>query len=251
MAQVFILTGASKGIGAAIAEYILSANTTTKLVAVARSSTQLDALIEKYGSDRVIAIVGDVSDESTSQRAVLGAVEKWGRVDSIIANAGVLDPVGPVSKSDVTSWKKLFDINLFAVVDLIAKSLPELRKSHGRIIAVSSGASTKSYDGWSAYGASKAALNHLIQSVAEEEKGVVSAISIAPGVVDTDMQVDIRQKFGANMKPEALKRFTDLHSKGELLPASVPAAVYGKLALNGWDSELNGKYWRYNDEVFK
>lgn len=166
----------------------------------------------------------------------------------MIANAGVLDPVSPVVDAKTDLWANLYAVNLFAVVELIKQLIPELRKTGGKILTVLSAASVMTFDGWAAYGSSKAALNHLVMSVAEEEKGKVSAISIAPGIVDTGMQVDIREKFGANMKPEAIKQFNDLHSEGQLLPALVPAAVYGRLALNGWSDEVNGKYFDYDDE---
>lgn len=220
------------------------------MVAVSRSEKELNKLLEEYGSDRVQIVVGDVAKAETSTTAVKLAVEKFGQVNSIIANAGVLDPVDQVAKADVAGWKELFDINFFAVVDLVQKAIPELRKTKGNIVAVLSGASTSAYNGWGAYGASKAALNHFILSVASEESDI-HAISVAPGVVDTSMQNDIRNKFGKNMTKESLKRFVDLHKNSELLPPEVPATCYVNLALNGWDTELNGKYLRINDEALK
>ncbi|KGR23496.1 hypothetical protein MG9_00431, partial [Candida albicans P37037] len=129
-------------------------------------------------------------------------------------------------------------------------SLPHLKKTNGKVIAVSSGAATKAYSGWYAYGSSKAALNHLILSLASDEKDV-QAISIAPGVVDTEMQTDIREKFGKNMTPEGLQRFVDLHENKQLASPEEPGTVYAKLALQEWSEDLNGKFLRYNDEILK
>ena len=87
-------------------------------------------------------------------------------------------------------------------------------------------------------------------SLAAEEKDI-QAISIAPGVVNTEMQVDIREKFGKGMSAEGLQRFIDLHEKKQLAAPEEPGTVYANLALKGWPQELNGKYLRYNDEVLK
>ena len=217
------------------------------VVAVART----EAMREKYaGNERIAVVLGDIVDPEVSKRAVETAVTKFGHLDAVVANAGVLDPVGPLGATDIADWRRLFDINVFSVVQLIGDALPELRKSGGRVVAVSLGASVGAYDGWSAYGASKAALNHIVSQLAAQEQSV-SAIAVAPGVVDTAMQQDIRDKFGSNMKPEALKRFTDLHEQGKLLPVLVPAAVYVGLAINGWDPKLNGMYLRHDDERLK
>lgn len=195
-------------------------------------------------------VVGDVTDAAVSAKAVNVAVEKFGGVDSVVANAGVLDPVDAVAKADTEKWRTLFDINLFSVVELVKQALSHLKKSNGRVVAVSSGASTKPYYGWAAYGASKAALNHYIELVAAENEDV-QAISVAPGVVATEMQKDIREKFGVNMTPESLQRFLDLHESGQLLPPEVPAQVYVNLAVRGWPKDLNGHYYRVGEDALK
>lgn len=218
------------------------------MVAIARSKGSLEALKKKY-QDRVKIVTGDVSDESVSEQAIAKALE-FGAIDSVVANAGVLDPVDPITKADVAKWKTLFDINFFSVVTLVSKALPHLKKSNGRFVAVLSGALTKSYYGWGAYGASKAALNHFVQSVVAEDSQI-NAISIAPGVVDTSMQEDIRNKFGQNMTPESLQRFKDLHENKGLLAAEVPANLLVNLALKGWGSSLNGGYYRIGEDALR
>lgn len=225
---------------------MLAKSPTANIVAIARTKEDLDLLVSKYGLDRVGIVVGDVSKASTSKSAVGLAIEKFGSIDSVILNAGVLSPVNPIAKAEIEKWKTLFDINFFASVDLIQQSLPHLKRSHGNVIAVLSGASTSAYFGWGAYGASKAALNHFIQSLTAEETEI-SAISVAPGVVNTAMQADIRGVFGANMTEQSLQKFIDLHKNDQLLPPEIPATIYANLALNGWSKELNGKYLRYND----
>ncbi|ODV94814.1 hypothetical protein PACTADRAFT_59367 [Pachysolen tannophilus NRRL Y-2460] len=244
---VIILTGASKGIGASVAKILLSSHQDTKLIAISRSEEPLKQLVLKYGEDRIGYVAGDVSDEKTSSSAVKLAISKFGGIDSIIINAGILEPVESIANVNINEWKKLFDINFFAAISLVSEALPELRNSKGNVVFVSSGASTKSTYGWAPYGSSKAALNHLCLSLASEEPEI-STISVAPGVVDTAMQDDIRLKFGKSMKPEELKRFTDLKQNSELLDPIVPATIYANLSLRGFSKELNGQYMRYNDQ---
>lgn len=195
---------------------------------------------------RVKVVSGNVTEAQVVGKAI-EAAEAFGSLDSVVANAGVLDPVAAVGKASVAQWRELFEVNLFSVVELVSQALPHLEKSNGRFVAVSSGASTKAYYGWSAYGASKAGLNQLVQAVASENENV-SAIAVAPGVVDTEMQRDIREKFGKKMTPESLKRFTDLHENNGLLPPEVPARVYANLATRGWSSEMDGGYYRVGDK---
>lgn len=247
MTKVVLVTGASRGIGRAIVDDVLKREKDAAVYGVARSEELLSEIKEKYGN-RFYYVVGDITDDSVLEKLVNGAVERHGHIDSVIANAGVLKPVQDVSKLDVASWKRLFDVNFFSVVSLTSKVIPYLSKVHGNLIFVSSGASVKPYYAWGAYGSSKAALNHFAMTVAAETSEVRS-IAIAPGVVDTQMQVDITEKLGPDaMTPEALKRFIDLRKNKELLPPAVPAAVYGKLALEGIPAELNGQYLRYNDK---
>ncbi len=195
-----------------------------------------------------MTIAADVGDHSTAALIVKQTIDKFGRIDSLILNAGVLDPVKHIESIDVLEVKNLFEINFFSVIDLVSKSIPHLRSSKGSCLFVSSGASTNAYDGWAAYGASKAALNHFASTVTLEEPSI-NTISIAPGVVDTQMQVDIREKFGSDMKPEALDKFLKLHESNQLLKPEVPAAIYANLALRGIPTELNGKFLRYNDST--
>lgn len=247
MTKVVLVTGASRGIGRAIVDDVLKPENDAVVYGVAKSEDLLKEIKEKYG-DRFYYVAGDITDDNVLEKLVNGAVERHGRIDSVIANAGVLEPVQDVSRLEVDSWKKLFDVNFFSVVSLTSKAIPYLSKVNGNLIFVSSGASLKPYYAWGAYGASKAALNHFAMTIAAE-KPEVKSIAVAPGVVDTQMQIDITEVLGPNsMTQESLQRFLDLRKNRELLAPAVPAAVYGKLALQGIPQELNGQYLRYNDK---
>lgn len=132
------------GIGAVIADTLLK-NKETKIVAVARSEEPLNNLKIKYGEERVATVAGDLSDSSVSKQVIDLAVEKFGQIDSIIANAGVLHPVAQIKDAKIDEWKKLFDVNFFSIVTLVSQALPYLRESKGNVVLVSSGASTKAY----------------------------------------------------------------------------------------------------------
>ncbi|KAG7193106.1 uncharacterized protein KQ657_001223 [Scheffersomyces spartinae] len=251
MTNVILLTGASRGIGAAIARKVL-ADASVRLVAIARSSDGLQQLVDQYGTERVGVVVGDISEPMVYQKAVKTAIDQFGQLDVLVLNAGVLDPVAPIGEAVIGDWKRLFDINFFSIVGLVAEALPYLRNAangKGKVIAVSSGASTKAYSSWGAYGASKAALNHYILSLSSEEQPLVEAISVAPGVVDTQMQSDIREVHGSKMSVEGLQRFIDLKKNNQLVHPDEPAAIYAGLALREWPPDINGKYLRYNDQV--
>lgn len=216
-----------------------------RLVTISRSKGSLGELVAEFG-ERLHIVTGSVTDPKVIEEAVSVATSKYGALHSIVANAGVLEPVTTIETANVDEWKHLFDINFFSLVQLVKEAIPHLRLTGGHVVAVLSGASIKSYHGWGAYGASKAALDHFIETVAVENPEL-SAISIAPGVVATDMQKLIREEHSANMSADAVQKFKSLFEKNELLPPDVPARVYVGLAVNGWPLELNGKYLRYND----
>ncbi|CDR41571.1 CYFA0S07e03686g1_1 [Cyberlindnera fabianii] len=245
--NVTIVTGASRGIGACITDILLK-DPKSHVVAVARSEEPLRCLRIKYGEERVVTVQGDLAEEETVKQIISTCIERFGRIDNIIANAGVLEPVEQISLANIPAWKKLFDINFFSIVSLVAQALPYVKQSKGNVILVSSGASTKAYYGWGAYGTSKAAINQFALQLASEETDV-KCVAVAPGVVDTQMQEDIRDKFGKNMTPEGHKRFTDLKRNQELLDPIVPATIYANLAIKGINANINGKYLRYNDDA--
>jgi NADP-dependent 3-hydroxy acid dehydrogenase YdfG len=115
------------------------------IVAVARSELPLTNLKIKYGEERVATVQGDLGDEAVVKQVVDTCIQRFGAIDSIIANAGVLEPVQKIELADIAQWKCLFDINFFSIVSLVAQAIPYLKRSKGNVILVSSGASTKGY----------------------------------------------------------------------------------------------------------
>ena len=104
----------------------------------------------------------------------------------------------------------------------------------------SSGVSTGAYSTWGAYGGSKAAINHLARQLSAEEPSITS-IAVRPGVVDTDMQKQLREVHSSIMDQKDNDKFIGLHASGKLLKPEQPGHVIAKLALDP-PTELNGQY---------
>ncbi|KAI4639410.1 hypothetical protein J4E93_009238 [Alternaria ventricosa] len=245
--MVVILTGASRGIGQAIAHHLLSRN--HKVVLVSRTESALSALQSQYGNERVAVLAGDMADAALPQKAVDLANERWGRIDSLIVNHGTLDPVKKVADSSAEEWRKGFDVNVFSAVGMVQAALPSLRKTSGTILLTSSGAATSAYQGWGCYGAGKAVLNHLALTLSVEEPSITT-ISIRPGVVDTEMQREIREVHHERMSEKDRTKFSGLKKEGGLLKPEQPGYVMARLAVaKRADVEgFNGQFLSWNDE---
>ncbi|RDX55580.1 short-chain dehydrogenase [Lentinus brumalis] len=245
------LTGASRGLGLAIAKILLE-DFNANLATYSRTTTpELQSLADAH-TDSFLVLRGDVTNAAGVQTAIARTVEKFGSLDSVILNAGVLEPFGKVD-SDVTieQWKELFDINFFSLVIAIRAALPHLRKSAfgGRVVFMSSGAAVGHIPAWAPYNASKAAMNSLCGTLAAEEPQV-TFVAIEPGVVETDMQTAIRSKAGGHMPPEAHKYFLDSYEQGQLAKPEDPGYVTAALAIKAPKS-LSGKFVSYDDDNCK
>jgi len=122
-------------------------------------------------------------------------------------------------------------------------ALPALRQSKGKIVLTSSGAATAGYPAWGLYGATKAAMNSLAMTLGNEEPDVTS-VSIRPGIVDTDMQRELRDDHGSNMSTDMHSKFTTIHKNGKLLKPEQPGHVMAKLVLDA-PKEISGKFLSY------
>jgi short-subunit dehydrogenase len=189
--RLALVTGASRGIGAAVAEAIAGAG--AHVILTARTAADLEAVegrIHAAGGSSTIAPMDLAASDSIAKlaQAVSG---RWDALDMLVLNAAMLGTLGPVATIDGKEFNKVLTLNLLAQQALIAAFDPMLRQSEaGRVLALTSsvGAGPRAY--WGAYGASKAALETLIQAYGQEV-GHVTPIKVAivdPGATATQMR---------------------------------------------------------------
>ncbi|KAI1496613.1 hypothetical protein F5X99DRAFT_399804 [Biscogniauxia marginata] len=180
----------------------------------------------------------------TAPQIVESALKAFGKIDGIVINHGVLQPLTRLFESDVEEWRRAYDINVFSAVALLKEAIPELRKTSGRVVFISSGAAFSATVAWGSYGTSKAALTHLCAHLAVEEPSITS-VALSPGKVDTEMQKAIREDGKKGMKPEVHANFVKEHETGRLLRPDEPGTVIAKLVV-GATSDMSGKHYRWN-----
>ena len=172
----------------------------------------------------------DISDADACAAFIKEAVEKLGRVDGAIHNAGTVDPIGPIAEAPLQTWLNAWQVNVAGAFHLTKSLLPALRESQGRVVTVGTGASQQPIAGWSAYCTTKAALLMFTRVLAAEEPAVTS-LSMTPGVVDTAMQERIREKGPEGMPKQLADYFLSLPASGQLVAPQVPARALATLVL--------------------
>ena len=185
--KTVMITGASRGIGAEAARVF--ANAGANVVLLARSQDEIAALAGEIG-ERAIAIPCNVARYGEMSSAVATAVQAFGGLDVLINNAGVVDPISHLADADPDAWSQLIDINVKGVFNGIHAALPALKAGGGgSVLTISSGAAHNAIEAWSAYCASKAAVNMMNRSLhLEEAANGIRAIGLSPGTVATQMQ---------------------------------------------------------------
>ena len=186
--QTAIVTGASRGIGKAIA--VMFANEGANVVVTARTEYAIHDLavriVQSEGS--ALAVTADLSIDSDLQRIADETLVKYGRIDILVNNAGIIHPRINLVDFDFELWRKVVAVNLEAVALLTALCLPSMmERNYGKVINISSIGGRKGSKGRSAYRATKAALISLTESVAAETKPYgIDVNCICPGGVDTE-----------------------------------------------------------------
>ncbi len=205
-----ILTGHARGLGAAIAENLLARG-----IAVLGVSRHGNASLEKQYPSTLEQVALDLSDTEAVTAWLAGDVLRRFLAGSqtvlLVNNAGTVQPVGPMQGQDVAVIGHAVSLNVAAPLMLAgAFTAASPDAADRRIVHISSGAARNPYAGWSVYCATKAALDHHARSVALDNTPKLRICSLAPGVVDTDMQAQIRttplEQFPGRERFEALKR---------------------------------------------
>ena len=181
---VILITGASSGIGAETAR--AAAKQGYRLVLAARSQDKLAGLwAELGGPDNVLTVKCDVQSTDDQQRMVSQALEAFGRIDAVFANAGRGGEPGGFSKADPEVWKDMILTNILGVGLTIQHCLPALREHRGHLLLTGSSAGRTTIPG-SMYSASKWAVSAIGYGVREELRGSgIRVTLIEPGMVDT------------------------------------------------------------------
>lgn len=189
--KIALVTGASRGIGAATATALAAQG--AHVILTARTAKDLEAVedaIFSTGGNATIAPL-DLTDGDSISRLAVAVTERWGKLDILVLNAAMLGTLSPVPAIDGAEFARLFTLNVTAQQVMIASFDALLRKSEaGRLVALTSsvGASPRAF--WGAYGASKAALENLVQSYGDEVKNLsqVRTLIVDPGRTRTTMR---------------------------------------------------------------
>ena len=218
--RIAVVTGASRGIGRAAALALTTAG--AHVIAVARTQgalEELDDAIQAAGSSATLVPL-NLTDYEGIDRLGLAIHERWGRLDILVGNAGILGRLMPVGHVTPDIWQQVMDINVTANWRLLRSLDPLLQKSDaGRAIFVTSGAAHKCRAYWGPYSVSKAALDALVRSyAAETERTAVRAMLLNPGPLRTGM----RRAAMPGEDPDTLKTPEDL------------APLFVKLASPDW-----------------
>ena len=186
-----ILTGHTRGLGAAIAEQLLARD--IPVLGLARSGNA--ALAARYPA-LLTEIALDLSDPATLLAALAGETVKDFVASAqsllLINNAGMLQPVGRVEMQDAAAIARTVSLNVAAPLMLTSGIAAQMKGRPCRVLHISSGAGRHAYPGWSIYCATKAALDQHASVIALDQSPGLKICSVAPGVVDTDMQTEVR-----------------------------------------------------------
>jgi benzil reductase ((S)-benzoin forming) len=198
--RVAVITGASRGLGAGLAVHFATSGMHLGLCArhkprlvVRTRPTAHDGRIERTETPIMESV--DVTDRDALAHFARAVVLRFGRIDLWINNAGLLPPIGPLADATGEDIARGVATNVTGVANGSSIFAEHVRGRPGRgvLINISSGAAARAYEGWAVYCASKAAVDQLTRVVAlEETRHELSAYAVAPGMIDTDMQVAIR-----------------------------------------------------------
>lgn len=192
--KTFIITGATSGMGKAIAIHFATAG--ANIVANGRDEQKGAQLLKElqaiHSSVRFIA--GDVGQAASNEQLVQQTIAEFGQLDGIVTNAGTLG-LGSVKDLDISDWHHTFDTNLHALFYLSKYAIPHLQKQGGVILANASIAAFKSFPNHPAYCASKAAVVSLVKQMALDYGPAIRVNAICPGPVDTPMIWDSAKAF--------------------------------------------------------
>jgi NAD(P)-dependent dehydrogenase (short-subunit alcohol dehydrogenase family) len=183
--QTALITGASRGIGLAIARGLASRG--ARVVLTARKAEALaEAVADLGGPGGAVAVAGNAADPEHREASVRTAIDTFGSLDLLVANVGINPVYGPLMDADLDAFRKILDTNVVATLALIQQAWRAWMAEHGgAVLIVASVAGLRASEGIAAYGVSKAALMNLTTQLAVELGPRVRVNAIAPAVIKT------------------------------------------------------------------
>ena len=184
-----VVTGSSSGIGAATARAFAALGASV-LVNSARSVDDGEAVAASLPDAHYVQ--GDITEAGVPERLVAAALERWGRLDTLVNNAGTtaVIPHHDLQAASVDVWRRIFEVNVFGTWAMSVAAMPALREARGAIVNVASVAGVRPTGSSVPYAASKAALNHMTALLAKVVGPEVRVNAVAPGLVDTPWTAD-------------------------------------------------------------
>ena len=215
--KTIVITGASRGIGAAAARHFAAIG--ARVVLSARSAGAIEAIADEItaAGGQALAVPCDVAKAGDVAALMAAAKARFGAVDILVNNAGVIEPIARIDVVDPEGWGHVIDVNLKGVFYGIQAVLPDMvAAGGGTIINISSGAAVGALEGWSHYCASKAGALSLTKCTDREfREAGVRVIGLSPGTVATQMQHEIKASgvnpvsqldFSVHIPPEWVAR---------------------------------------------
>lgn len=246
-----VITGASQGLGLEIAKQFVQEGADVMLCArsgAALFEAQNQLIKLAHGKSKVAAKTTDISQPQQVSDLIAAALTEFGKLDILVANAGIYGTKGPIEEIDWEEWSQTIDINLKGTVLQCRAVIPHFKKNHyGKIIILSGGGATKPMPNLSAYAASKAGVVRFAETLAEEVKEFnIDVNTVAPGALNTRLLEEVLaagpEKIGKSFYEQSLKQKqtggTSLEVGASLctfLASSESDGITGRLLSAVWD----------------
>ncbi|WP_251152570.1 SDR family oxidoreductase [Cellulosimicrobium sp. Marseille-Q4280] len=181
--RVAVVTGASRGIGRAIVERLVAEG--ARVVVTARKPEALAELVEKLGADHVLTVAGKADDPAHRAQTLAATLDRFGRIDHLVNNAGVNPVYGPALEIEPDAIRKILEVNVVAALEWTRDAVAAGLGAGGSVVCTSSVSGLAASPGIAFYGVSKAALVNLVQQLAVELAPGVRVNAVAPAIVRT------------------------------------------------------------------
>jgi len=198
-----LITGSGRGIGKNIAKRLSEEGST--VILTSRSTDQIDDVLNQIHDmgGQGIAIKCDITKFEQVKNMIDSAISKYSRIDILVNNVGIINPIGPFTDINPKEWKSCFETNFFGAYNVLKLVLPSMiSNNYGKIINLSGGGAFNPFPNFSSYASSKAAIIRLTETLAKElESHNITINAISPGMTKTRMTEDIL-KSGETVGPE-------------------------------------------------